>query len=82
MSILTSGLTRNARILLTVTLRPICLPENSQPDLPSLQGIMTGWGATENLDDIIHTPGHCEMVRHVADMGSASNSLKYLDRIR
>ena len=69
-------------MLLTVTLRPICLPENSQSDVTSLQGIMTGWGATETLDDVLHTPDNCEIVRPVTDLGSASNSLKYLDRIK
>ena len=62
-------------------IRPICLPENSALDVSSLRGIMSGWGATETLDQVIQTYDHCEMHRPKTDIRSVSNSLKYLENI-
>jgi len=62
-------------------IRPICLPENSALDVTSLRGIMSGWGATENLDQLISTEDHCEIHRPKTDSRSVSNSLKYLEDI-
>ena len=62
-------------------IRPICLPENSALDVSSLRGIMSGWGATETLDQVIPTYDHCELHRPETDTRSASNSLKYLKNI-
>ena len=62
-------------------IRPICLPENSDLDVSSLRGIMSGWGATETLDEEIWTRGHCELRRPKTDTQSVSNSLKYLENI-
>ena len=61
--------------------RPICLPENSALDVSSLRGIMSGWGATETLDEVIQTYDHCELHRPKTDTRSVSNSLKYLEDI-
>ena len=61
--------------------RPICLPENSALDVSSLRGIMSGWGATETLDEVIQTYDHCELHRPKTDIRSVSNSLKYLKNI-
>ena len=62
-------------------IRPICLPENSALDVSSLRGIMSGWGATETLDQVINTWEHCEIHRPLTDSQSLSNSLKYLENI-
>ena len=62
-------------------IRPICLPENSALDVSSLRGIMSGWGATEILDEEIWTEPHCELHRPKTDTQSVSNSLKYLENI-
>ena len=62
-------------------IRPICLPENSALDVSSLRGIMSGWGATETLDQEMRTWDHCELHRPKTDIWSASNSLKYLENI-
>ena len=62
-------------------IRPICLPENSALDVSSLRGIMSGWGATETLDQVIQTYDHCELHRPKTDIRSVSNSLKYLENI-
>ena len=62
-------------------IRPICLPENSALDVSSLRGIMSGWGATETLDQVIPTYDHCELQRLETDTRSVSNSLKYLKNI-
>ena len=62
-------------------IRPICLPENSALDVSSLRGIMSGWGATETLDEVIQTYDHCELHRPKTDIRSVSNSLKYLENI-
>ena len=62
-------------------IRPICLPENSALDVSSLRGIMSGWGATETLDQVINTWEHCEIHRPLTDTQSLSNSLKYLENI-
>ena len=62
-------------------IRPICLPENSDLDVSSLRGIMSGWGATETLDQMIQTYDHCELHRPKTDIRSVSNSLKYLENI-
>ena len=62
-------------------IRPICLPENSALDVSSLRGIMSGWGATETLDQVIQTYDHCELHRPKTDTRSVSNSLKYLKNI-
>ena len=62
-------------------IRPICLPENSALDVSSLRGIMSGWGATETLDQVIQTYDHCELHRPKTDTRSVSNSLKYLEDI-
>ena len=62
-------------------IRPICLPENSALDVSSLRGIMSGWGATETLDQMIQTYDHCELHRPKTDIRSVSNSLKYLENI-
>ena len=62
-------------------IRPICLPENSALDVSSLRGIMSGWGATETLDQMIQTYDHCELHRPKTDIRSLSNSLKYLENI-
>ena len=62
-------------------IRPICLPENSALDVSSLRGIMSGWGATETLDEVIQTYDHCELHRPKTDIRSVSNSLKYLEDI-
>ena len=62
-------------------IRPICLPENSDLDVSSLRGIMSGWGATETLDQVIPTYDHCELHRPETDTRSVSNSLKYLKNI-
>ena len=62
-------------------IRPICLPENSALDVSSLRGIMSGWGATETLDQVIQTYDHCELHRPKTDIRSVSNSLKYLEDI-
>ena len=62
-------------------IRPICLPENSALDVSSLRGTMSGWGATEILDEEIWTRDHCELHRPKTDTQSVSNSLKYLENI-
>ena len=62
-------------------IRPICLPENSALDVSSLRGIMSGWGATETLDQGIQTYDHCELHRPKTDIRSVSNRLKYLENI-
>ena len=62
-------------------IRPICLPENSALDVSSLRGIMSGWGATETLDQVIPTYDHCELHIPETDTRSVSNSLKYLENI-
>ena len=62
-------------------IRPICLPENSALNVSSLRGIMSGWGATEILDQEMRTWDHCELHRPKTDIWSASNSLKYLENI-
>ena len=62
-------------------IRPICLPENSALDVSSLRGIMSGWGATETLDQEMRTWDHCELHRPETDTLSVSNSLKYLKNI-
>ena len=62
-------------------IRPICLPKNSTLDVSSLRGIMSGWGATEILDQEIWTEPHCELHRPKTDARSLSNSLKYLEDI-
>ena len=62
-------------------IRPICLPENSALDVTSLRGIMSGWGATETLNQVMRTWDHCELHRPKTDIWSASNSLKYLENI-
>ena len=62
-------------------IRPICLPENSALDVSSLRGIMSGWGATETLDQVIPTYDHCELHRPETDTQSVSNSLKYLKNV-
>ena len=62
-------------------IRPICLPENSALDVSSLRGIMSGWGATETLDEVVRTGNHCELHRPKTDARSVSNSLKYLEDI-
>ena len=62
-------------------IRPICLPENSALDVSSLRGTMSGWGATEILDEEIWTEPHCELHRPKTDTQSVSNSLKYLENI-
>ena len=62
-------------------IRPICLPENSALDVSSLRGIMSGWGATETLDQVIQTYDHCELHRPKTDIRSVSNRLKYLEDI-
>ena len=62
-------------------IRPICRPENSALDVSSLRGIMSGWGATETLDQMIQTYDHCELHRPKTDIRSVSNSLKYLEDI-
>ena len=62
-------------------IRPICLPENSALDVSSLRGIMSGWGATETLDQEMRTWDHCELHRPETDTRSVSNSLKYLKNI-
>ena len=62
-------------------IRPICLPENSALDVSSLSGIMSGWGATETLDEVVWTRDHCELHRPKTDTRSVSNSLKYLEDI-
>ena len=62
-------------------IRPICLPENSALDVSSLKGIISGWGATENLDRLMRTWEHCEILRPETDTRSLSNSLKYLEDI-
>ena len=62
-------------------IRPICLPENSALDVSSLRGIMSGWGATETLNQVMRTWDHCEIHRPETDTRSLSNSLKYLKNI-
>ena len=62
-------------------IRPICLPENTALDVSSLRGIMSGWGATETLDQEMRTWDHCELHRPETDIRSVSNSLKYLKNI-
>ena len=62
-------------------IRPICLPENSALNVSSLRGIMSGWGATETLDQVMRTWDHCEVHRPLTDTRSMSNSLKYLENI-
>ena len=62
-------------------IRPICLPENSALDVSSLRGTMSGWGATETLDQVMRTWDHCEVHRPETDARSLSNSLKYLKNI-
>ena len=62
-------------------IRPICLPENSSQDVSSLRGLMSGWGATLTLDQVMMSWDHCELHRPVTDIRSASNSLKYLENI-
>ena len=62
-------------------IRPICLPENSALDVSSLRGIMSGWGATETLDQVSAIYDHCELHRPKTDIRSVSNSLKYLENI-
>ena len=63
-------------------IRPICLPENSALDVSSLKGIISGWGATRTLDQVVWTPDHCEIHRPKTDSRSLSNSLKYLENIK
>ena len=62
-------------------IRPICLPENSALDVSSLRGILSGWGATRTLDQVVWTADHCDLHRPQTDTRSASNSLKYLKNI-
>ena len=62
-------------------IRPICLPENSALDVSSLKGIISGWGATRTLDQVVWTADHCELHRPRTDTRSVSNSLKYLENI-
>ena len=62
-------------------IRPICLPENSALDVSSLRGIMSGWGATETLDQLVPTDDHCELHSPKTDTRSVSNSLKYIEDI-
>ena len=62
-------------------IRPICLPENSALDVSSLKGIISGWGATQTLDQVVWTADHCEIHRPKTDTLSLSNSLKYLENI-
>ena len=62
-------------------IRPICLPENSALDVSSLKGIISGWGATRTLDQVVWTADHCEIHRPKTDTRSLSNSLKYLEDI-
>ena len=63
-------------------IRPICLPENSALDVSSLKGILSGWGATRTLDQVVWTADHCELHRPRTDTQSVSNSLKYLENIK
>ena len=62
-------------------IRPICLPENSALDVSSLRGIMSGWGATKTLDQVMRTWDHCELHRPKTDIQTMSNRLKYLENI-
>ena len=62
-------------------IRPICLPENSALEVSSLRGEISGWGATETMDQVIWTPDDCEIHRPKTDTRSVSNSLKYLKNI-
>ena len=62
-------------------IRPICLPESSALDVSSLTGILSGWGATRTLNQVIWTPDNCELHRPETDTRSLSNSLKYLENI-
>ena len=62
-------------------IRPICLPENSALDVSSLRGTISGWGATQTLDQVVWTADHCEIHRPKTDGRSLSNSLKYLENI-
>jgi len=62
-------------------IRPICLPENTALDVSNLRGVMSGWGATETLDEVVWTRDHCELHRPKTDARSVSNSLKYIEDI-
>ena len=62
-------------------IRPICLPENSALDVSSLRGTISGWGATQTLDQVVWTADHCELHSPKTDTLSVSNSLKYLENI-